>query len=64
MVLKIFLQNLTGTIKVARFSELVRTRQHLGSCLGLSQGNKGDEHKAKKARPHPDRRIANFMVPA
>ena len=49
--------------KVARFGELVRTRQHLGSCLSLTQGIKGDEHKAKKARPHPDRRIANFMDP-
>jgi hypothetical protein len=63
MVLKIFLQNLTGTIKVARFGELVRTRQNLGSCLSLSQGIKGNEHKAKKARPHPDRKIANFMDP-
>jgi hypothetical protein len=63
MVLKIFLQNLAGAIKVTRFGKLVRTRQSLGSCLSLSQGIKGNEHKAKKARPHPDRKIANFMDP-
>jgi hypothetical protein len=64
MVLKIFLQNLTGAIKVTCFGELVSTRQYLGSCLSVSQGTKGDEHEAKKARPHPGRRIANFMDPA
>jgi hypothetical protein len=63
MVLKIFLQNLAGAIKVTRFGKLVRTRQSLGSCLRMPHRDKAGEREEKNARPHPSRSIANFMDP-